>query len=213
FYSGSLQKLSGYEEVFQPDSVAFKLGKTVGDAGSLVAGAGTVIGGGLGEIGGFALDATGAGAVAGVPLTIASTGAIAYGGAVTVNSAKGLVSDGINLISGKGRSNKEGESNPKTNWKSVKEYGHSFNTHGSGEKNTKGLMDRARNTGNNQGQWLDNQKTAEYLKSLGDIKEPTTVSIPEGLGQVITQTGEIVPATKAVVVPSASGIKTAYPIP
>ncbi|MGB8453095.1 MAG: hypothetical protein WCD89_12300 [Anaerocolumna sp.] len=55
FYSGSLQKLSGYEEAFQPDSVAFKLGKTVGDAGSLAAGAGTVISGGLGFMGGMTL--------------------------------------------------------------------------------------------------------------------------------------------------------------
>lgn len=67
-------------------------------------------------------------------------------------------------------------------------------------------------TGNNQGQWLDNQEAAEYLKSLGDITKPTTVSIPKGLGQVITSTVEIVPATKAIVVPSATGIKTAYPI-
>ncbi|MGB8451362.1 MAG: hypothetical protein WCD89_03430, partial [Anaerocolumna sp.] len=72
FYSGSLQKLSGYEEVFQPDSVAFKLGKTVGDAGSLVAGAGTVIGGGLGLMGGMTLNTTGSGALAGIPITIAS---------------------------------------------------------------------------------------------------------------------------------------------
>ncbi len=106
-----------------------------------------------------------------------------------------------------------GGSNPSTNWKSVKEYGHTFNTHGSGAKNTKSLINRARSTGNNQGQWLDNQKAAEHLKSLGDIKEPTTISIPQGLGQVITPTGEIVPATKAIVVPSATGIKTAYPIP
>jgi len=97
------------------------------------------------------------------------------------------------------------------NWKSVKEFGHTFNTHGAGTKNTKSLTDRALGTGTNQGQWLDNQKSAEYLKSLGDIKEPTTVSIPEGMGQVITPTGEILPATQATVVPSATGIKTAYP--
>ena len=106
----------------------------------------------------------------------------------------------------------KGSSKIATNWKSVKKFGHTFNTHGSGAKNTKSLMDRARSTGNNQGQWLDNQKAAEFLEALGNIKEPTTVSIPEGIGQVITPTGEIVTATKAIVVPSATGIKTAYPI-
>lgn len=106
-----------------------------------------------------------------------------------------------------------GGNNPTTNWKSVKEFGHTFKTHGSGAKNTKSLTDRARSTGNNQGQWIDNTKAAEYLKSLGDIKGTTTVTIPEGLGQVITSIGEIVPATKAIVVPSATGIKTAYPTP
>lgn len=39
------------------------------------------------------------------------------------------------------------------------------------------LTTTARSTGNNQGQWLDNQKAAEYLDSLGNIKEPTIVSI------------------------------------
>lgn len=54
----------------------------------------------------------------------------------------------------------------------------------------------------------------DYLNEFNGnwIKETTTVSIPEGLGQVITPTGEIVPATKVIVVPSATGIKTAYPI-
>lgn len=37
-----------------------------------------------------------------------------------------------------------------------KEYGHTFNTHGSNTKNTKNLTGRAKSTGNNQGQWLDN---------------------------------------------------------
>lgn len=99
FYSGALQTLSGYEEVIQPDSVAFKFGKLTGDAASLIAGAVTVVGGTLGEIGGFALNATGAGAVAGVPINIASTGAIVYGGAVTASSAKGLVSYGLFISS------------------------------------------------------------------------------------------------------------------
>jgi len=75
------------------------------------------------------------------------------------------------------------------------------------------LTDRARSTGDNQGQWLDNQKAADFLNSKGEITEVTTLDLPAGMGQVITPTGEIIDATKVIVVPSASGIKTAYPIP
>jgi RHS repeat-associated protein len=103
--------------------------------------------------------------------------------------------------------------NSNCNWKSVKQFGHTFSTHGAGAKNTKSLVDRARSTGNNQGQWLDNQKAAEFLYSKGEITEVTTLDLPAGMGQVITPTGEIINATKVIVVPSASGIKTAYPIP
>ena len=102
--------------------------------------------------------------------------------------------------------------NTRPNPKSTKKFGHTFDRHGAGTKNTNRLIGRARGTGKNQGQWLDNQKAADFLDSLGNINEPTTVSIPEGLGQVITPTGEILPADKAIVVPSLTGIKTAYPI-
>ncbi|THF72490.1 polymorphic toxin-type HINT domain-containing protein, partial [Cohnella fermenti] len=99
------------------------------------------------------------------------------------------------------------------NWKSVKQFGHTFSTHGEGTKNTKSLIDRARSTGNNQGQWLDNQKAADFIASKGTLTEATTFDLPAGMGQVITPTGEIVPATKVIIVPSATGVKTAYPIP
>lgn len=94
-----------------------------------------------------------------------------------------------------------GAGNKGTNWKSVKQFGHTFSTHGAGAKNTKSLTDRARSTGNNQGQWLDNQKAAEFINSKGKIKEATTFDLPPGMGQ------------KVIIVPSASGVKTAYPIP
>ena len=101
----------------------------------------------------------------------------------------------------------------KVNWKSKPNFGHTFETHGSGKKNLQSLIDRARTTGNNQGQWLDNQKVAEILNVNGEITKPTIIDIPEGVGQVITPTGEIIPATKACVVPSPAGkIRTAYPI-
>nr|WP_246354274.1 RHS repeat-associated core domain-containing protein [Paenibacillus phytohabitans] len=100
-----------------------------------------------------------------------------------------------------------------SNWKSSKQFGHSFLTHGAGAKNTRSLIDRARSTKNNQGQWLDNQKAADFITSKGPITEATTFDLPAGMGQVITPEGVIIPATKAIFVPSSTGIKTAYPIP
>ena len=139
-------------------------------------------------------------------------------GQKVINLMKGFAK-GKNGISGKFAELSESElksvygKGVNKGWTSVKKYGHTFNTHGAGSKNTKSLTGRAASTKSNQGQWLENQKTSEFLDSLENIKEPTTVSIPNGLGQVITPTGEIIPATKAIVVPSANGIKTAYPIP
>lgn len=78
--------------------------------------------------------------------------------------------------------------NTNCNWKSVKQFGHAFSTHGAGAKTTKSLMDRARSTGKNQGQWLDNEKAAEFLCSKGVIKEVMTFDLPAGMGQVITPT-------------------------
>ncbi|WP_229685000.1 polymorphic toxin-type HINT domain-containing protein, partial [Deinococcus roseus] len=97
------------------------------------------------------------------------------------------------------------------NWRSTPQFGHTFSTHGAGTKNTKSLIDRARGTGNDQGQWLDNEAASKYLGGLGEIKEVITVEIPRGLGQVIKPNGEIVTATHALIVPSKTGIKTAYP--
>ena len=97
-------------------------------------------------------------------------------------------------------------------WKSVREFGHSFNRHGAGVRNTRALAGRAASTGQSQGQWTNNQEAANFLNSLGNITETKTVNIPPGLGQVITPTGEIIPATRAIIVPSPTGIRTAYPI-
>ena len=213
---------------------SFYLGKMLGDAVVLGVGIGigvegiiTVIGGigvGVGgTAGGGALAATGAGAPVGgaaIAASISAAGAAVAAGVTTTAVGYSLVMAAWGNYGGdkkqydyyKKLQCEEGTGNLTANWKSVKEFGHTFNTHGSGAKNTKSLTDRARSTGTNQGQWLDNQKSAEYLKSLGEIKETITVSIPNGLGQVITPTGKIVPATKAIVVPSETGIRTAYPI-
>lgn len=102
------------------------------------------------------------------------------------------------------------------NWaaNSVKTWGHTFKTHGAGAKNTKALTDRARSTGNQQGQWLDNDAAAEFLKGVHvGGAGPRSVRIPDGLGQVIMPDGSIVRARSATIVPSPNGLyKTGFPI-
>ncbi len=99
------------------------------------------------------------------------------------------------------------------NPKNVKEFGHTFKTHGEGTKNTNKLRGRAAGTGKTQGQWLDDQAAACFLKEkYGNITEPEVIDIPEGLGQLIMPDGRINPATKAQLVPKlGSGLRTAYP--
>lgn len=102
------------------------------------------------------------------------------------------------------------------NWasNSVKTWGHTFTTHGAGAKNTKALTDRARSTGNQQGQWLDNDAAAEFLKGLHvEGAGPRSVRIPDGLGQVIMPDGSIIQARAATIVPSPNGLyRTGFPI-
>lgn len=97
------------------------------------------------------------------------------------------------------------------NWKSVKQFGHTFSRHGAGTKNTERLLDRAKGTGTDQGQWLDNDKAAEVLSKI-KLDGPASIRLPDGLGQVIKPDGAIISAEKALLVPSATGLKTAYPI-
>ncbi len=103
-----------------------------------------------------------------------------------------------------------------TNWasNSVKTWGHTFKTHGAGAKRTKALTDRARNTGTQQGQWLDNDAAAAFLRGLHvEGAGPRSVRIPDGLGQVIMPDGSIVKARAATVIPSPNGLyKTGFPI-
>lgn len=65
-----------------------------------------------------------------------------------------------------------------------------------------------------KGKCLDNQKAAEFLNSYGKVDKPTIVDIPGGLGQVIKPSWDIVPTTKAVIIPSSKTGKliTAYPV-
>ncbi|SFO05770.1 RHS repeat-associated core domain-containing protein [Variovorax sp. PDC80] len=99
----------------------------------------------------------------------------------------------------------------KINWKSVKQFGHAFSRHGAGAKIAKQLTDRARGTGQSQGQWRDNAAAAELLSGV-KATEPTRIAIPEGMGQVIRPDGSVVPAQWAMVVPWGDAIRTAFPV-
>jgi RHS repeat-associated protein len=74
----------------------FANGQTAGDVVTTIQGGLEVLAGAGGEVGGVTLDATGVGAVLGVPANIVSAGVIAHGGAVAVNSAGHLVQDAMN---------------------------------------------------------------------------------------------------------------------
>ena len=91
--------------------------------------------------------------------------------------------------------------------------GHAFDRHGS--HNTHELKIKAKNSGRSQGQWLDDVEAENFIaKNLDKTKNGTIkIELPEGLGRVIHPDGTFSPATHAVLVPSGSGVKTAYPVP
>jgi RHS repeat-associated protein len=68
----------------------FRMGQAIGDAVATVQGAVEMLGGAGGEAGGLALDATGVGAIAGVPLNVVSAGVIVHGTAVAGVGLKNL---------------------------------------------------------------------------------------------------------------------------
>ncbi|WP_344084379.1 hypothetical protein [Luedemannella helvata] len=76
------------------------------------------------------------------------------------------------------------------------------------------MTDRARSTGNDQGQWANNADAADWLKSQYDPNAgPRQVPLPEGMGTVIKPDGSVVPATHVQLVPGRNGpYKTAFPI-
>jgi RHS repeat-associated protein len=97
------------------------------------------------------------------------------------------------------------------NWKSTKEFGHTFLRHGQGEATD--LVGRARGTGTPQGYWTNNQQAAELISGFSGITSPIITTLPVGLGRVILSDGTTVEATHAVIVPRpGGGFETAYPI-
>jgi RHS repeat-associated protein len=93
-----------------------------------------------------------------------------------------------------------------------KRLGHTFTKHGIG--NTYELMMQAENSGMAQGQWLNNSSAENFIaRNLDKLGNgAVTIPIPRGLGRVINPDGSFSPATHAKLVPSGSGVKTAYPL-
>jgi hypothetical protein len=65
-------------------------------------------------------------------------------------------------------------------------------------------------TGNDQGQWLDNEKAEALLNDI-KIAQPTKTFLPERLRKVIKPDGAIVQAKSAILVPRGDAIRTDYP--
>lgn len=79
-------------------------------------------------------------------------------------------------------------------------------------KQTRG---RAKSTGEDQGQWSDDNQAAEFFKENFDIEgtKPKEVELPQGMGEAIKPDGSAVNATHAKIIKKRDGtIRTAYPI-
>ncbi len=96
-----------------------------------------------------------------------------------------------------------------------KKINHTFTKHGS--HNTNELYYEAINSrgGVPQGQWLDDVAAEKLIAdNLSLLKNGSVdVPIPQGLGRVFMPDGSVIPATAARLVPSGSGVWTAFPIP
>jgi hypothetical protein len=89
--------------------------------------------------------------------------------------------------------------------------GHTFTKHGSG--NTNFLTKLANGSNTSVGQWLDDVIAQKFIgKNLGNLKNGAIeIPIPKGLGRIVNPDGSFTEATHAVLVPSGTGVKTAYP--
>lgn len=89
--------------------------------------------------------------------------------------------------------------------------GHTFTKHGS--HNTDEFTSEATNSGRSVGQWVDDAAAERFIASkLPELAQgPKTFDLPPGLGRQINPDGTFIPATQATLVPSKSGVKTAYP--
>lgn len=93
-----------------------------------------------------------------------------------------------------------------------KAFGHTFRDHG--EEATEFLTNRAAGSGKANGQFLDNQAAASLINNnLGNLKSGAiSVPMPEGFpARMINPDGSYGIPTQIRIVPSATGVKTAYP--
>jgi hypothetical protein len=90
--------------------------------------------------------------------------------------------------------------------------GHTFTKHGA--ENTSALLKEAAGSGRPVGQWLDNAAAERFIaEHLGELKNGArTFDLPAGMGRVVNPDGTFSVATKARLVPSGSGVKTAFPL-
>ena len=90
--------------------------------------------------------------------------------------------------------------------------GHTFTKHG--QNNTDELKRKARGSGVAQGQWTDDPAAEEWIAdNLGELKNGTRVlPLPPGLGRLVLPDGSFEDAFWAKLVPSGTGVKTAFPV-
>jgi hypothetical protein len=100
----------------------------------------------------------------------------------------------------------------KTGAMAGRRLGHTFTKHGA--ENTAQLLKEAAGSGKPVGQWLDNARAEQFIADrLGQLKDGArTFDLPKGLGRVVNPDGTFSAATKARLVPSGSGVKTAFPL-
>ncbi len=107
---------------------------------------------------------------------------------------------------------------PNLNWsaKSRPTFQHTFTQHGQ-KKKLQSLIDRARAKNTPQGQWLDDDEAAKFLRDVRPaIDEVVEFPIPPGVSaRVIMPNGSIVQATMVRLVPNTrtGGYITAFPMP
>jgi len=98
---------------------------------------------------------------------------------------------------------------------SKRKFGHTFIKHGM-TSDLKTLSYEARATGENVGQWLDDQRAAQLILAAREsmVGSSVKIPIPIGLGRFVTPEGKFVAATHAVIVRGTRGtfVTTAYPV-
>uniref|UniRef100_UPI0024A613BC hypothetical protein n=1 Tax=Pelagibius sp. Alg239-R121 TaxID=2993448 RepID=UPI0024A613BC len=93
-------------------------------------------------------------------------------------------------------------------------FGHTFTTHG--QNVTRQLLARAKGSGMQQGQFLDNQAAARFiLDNLHRLKNGAiTLPIPKGVpARIINPNGSFSNPSGIRLVPGGKGVKSAYPVP